>query len=462
MDTTSSAPAWEKDSLPRERREYVLTLVAACVIFPCYAIVDHLLEPALAGDYLKLRGIGSAVFIITLFAVGRARSSAVARAWFWGAMACTGPMVAVMLAQVGHYAAYLTGYSAFFWGTAVLSWPLRYSLCLFVWHMASVVFAFLAIPGVRTNEDFLAAAFLLATASGLMAIAIYARRAAYRQAFLASHALAERNSELEETMTHLRLAQARLVAHEKLSALGRMLAGLSHELNNPVNVIKNNLDPVREHFREILAVLRLARSTTSEDLTKLQRAWDELDVEWRASDVDDALGSMEAAVAHIRQVNVDLRAFIRGDAPTTTSADANEGLRATVALMSRRLPDDVKVAMHLDELPQLSCQPGQLNQVWLNLLQNAVEAVGAAGTVTVRSGTVGDRIEVTVTDSGPGVDPAFRARLFEPFATTKDPGRGTGLGLATSYQIVQSHGGRLYLDDAHAPGARFVVELPLR
>jgi signal transduction histidine kinase len=461
-ETSSAAEAaWETHCLPRERREYLLTLAAAAVVFPAYHVVDRLLEPALAQSFVKLRVIGTVVFLIALFAVRRARSVTAARVWFWGAVGCTGPMVAWILAQVGHYGAYLAGYSAFFWGTAVLSWPVRYSVSLFLWQMAWVVLAFVGFPGVRINADYVGAAFFLVTAAGLMTIAIYARRAAYRQAFLASHTLVERNGELVDTMTRLRHTQARLVAQEKLSALGRMLAGLSHEFNNPVNVLKNNLDPVAEHFRQLLEVLRLARSATAEDLAELRRAWEEREVEWRVTDLDDALESMHAAVAHIRQVHADLSAFTRGDAPDTTSADANEGLRATVALLTRRLPEEVKVALHLGEVPPLSCQPGQLNQVWLNLLQNALDAVGDAGTVMVRSSAIGGRIEVTVTDDGPGVDPAFRARLFEPFATTKDPGRGTGLGLATSYQIVQRHGGRLYLDDAHAPGARFVVELPV-
>jgi len=237
-----------------------------------------------------------------------------------------------------------------------------------------------------------------------------------------------------------------------------MLAGLSHEINNPINVVKNNLEPVREHVQELITVLDLARA--GGDPAEIQRAWEEREIAWRTTDLDDALSSMHAAVAHIQQIHADLRAFIRGDVPDMVSADVAEGLRATVGLLSRRLPASVHLVANVGELPRISCHPGQLNQVWMNLLNNALDAVGTTGDVQVSARVADDRIEIAVTDTGSGIPRAFRPRLFEPFATTKGPDGGTGLGLATSYQIIQRHNGRLYLDDSHLTGARFVVELP--
>jgi two-component system NtrC family sensor kinase len=132
-----------------------------------------------------------------------------------------------------------------------------------------------------------------------------------------------------------------------------------------------------------------------------------------------------------------------------------------VALLSRRIPSDLRLELALDELPRMSFQPGQLNQVWHNLVQNAFDALGEHGRVAIRSRRDGDVIEVSIADDGPGVAPEHRGRLFEPFFTTKPIGLGTGLGLATSYQSVARHGGTLSLDPEHHPGARFVVRLPI-
>jgi signal transduction histidine kinase len=181
-----------------------------------------------------------------------------------------------------------------------------------------------------------------------------------------------------------------------------------------------------------------------------------------SDDLRDATETMRAAIDRIRQIHGDLRAFIRGGAPEMRAGDVNEGLRSTVALVTRRAPEELRVDLSLEELPETTFQPGQLNQLWHNLLQNAIDAVGARGRVTVRSRVDRGAVEVSVADDGPGVPEADRARLFEPFFTTKEVGKGTGLGLATCYQIVERHGGTIALDAEHRPGARFVVRLPVR
>ncbi|HEX7700706.1 MAG TPA: ATP-binding protein [Kofleriaceae bacterium] len=452
--------AWDEECLERERRDYLLTLSAAIVVYPSYAIIDHLLEPALERAYLVPRIVGTVAFVAAFLIVRRTRSLVIARAAFTGSIALTGPLVAAMLPNVDHMLTYLTGYSAFYWGCSALSWPIRWSLGVFGWQFAAIAVVFARDPGKVSGSDQLGAAFFLLTAVLLTTIAIHARWLAHRRAFEASFALAERNAELEATMGQLHDTQARLVAQEKLSALGRMLAGLSHEINNPINIIKNNLDPVREHVHELVTVLALAHTATCDDLSALRRVWEEREIAWRGTDLVDALDSMNVAVAHIQQIHTDLRTFIRGDVPDMTTADVGAGLRATISLLSRRVPATVQLVAEVDELPQISCHPGQLNQVWMNLLNNALDSVGTAGVVRVTARVAGVRIEVAVTDTGAGISREFRPRLFEPFATTKGPDGGTGLGLATSYQIIERHRGRLYLDDTQRAGARFVVELP--
>jgi signal transduction histidine kinase len=399
------------------------------------------------------------IFAGAFIAVLAARRPRTIRIAMWIACGTTSPLVAMMFPQVDHFWPYMSGYTGYLWGPMLLTVPLRYTAPLTLWHIGAAAIGMAYTPHLVLG-DYLGAAFLLALAGCLTAAAAYTRSRAFRSAFESAHELSDRNRDLERTMAELRDTQARLVAHEKLSALGRMLAGLSHEINNPVNIVKNNLEPVREHFDAMLAVLTCAREATAADVNA---AWDAHELDWRREDLGDALRSMHEAVAHIQEVHGDLRAFIRGDVREKRVANINDGLRATVGLLRRRLPNHVAVELFLDDLRPITCHPGELNQVWLNLVQNALDAVGARGRVVVRSRAVADDVfEVTVTDDGPGIDPEFRARLFEPFATTKDPGRGTGLGLATSYQIVQRHGGRIFVDDTCTTGASFAVQLPAR
>ncbi|MBK7538471.1 MAG: hypothetical protein IPI49_24515 [Myxococcales bacterium] len=343
------AASWETTCFVRERREFLLTAALGCVLFPLYYVHDFLLEPALLGTLVWIRIVGGAIWLSCLVGIQRAKTVVGARSWFLFAIATTGPMVAFILPRVEHYSAYLIGYSSYFWGTAGLSWPLRWTTTSLSWHIVSVVVASLLAPTSMSITNPVGTGLYLLVAGAFSAAACHSRRAAYHAAFDASFALAQRNTDLEVALLRIEEAQARLVAHEKMSALGRMLAGLSHELNNPVNVIKNNLDPVREHVAEMVAVLQLAHGSDVPEA--LSAAWQQRELDWRITDIDDALGSMSAAVEHMMHVHRDLRTFIRGDAPGLALADVSEGIRATVSLLARRTPAGVSVEVDLEPLP---------------------------------------------------------------------------------------------------------------
>jgi len=454
-----SEAAWAAACFTRERREYGLLLLLGSVLYPLYYLLDLSLEPTLVSELLVLRIAGTLLFWTGWLMVRRAPTLAAARGWFVATVLATGLLVAHMLPRVGHTSIFLIGYSAYFWGCGAASWPTRLAAVVMGGLVLAAAASFALHPSVVRNVDLVGGGLYLVAAAALSVAAGDIRLHAIRRAFLASRELAERNLALEDAMTRLGEAQARLVSHEKLSALGRMLAGLSHELNNPLNVVKNNLEPVGEHVETLVTTLRLARAPTT-TAAELDAAWQACELDWRIDDVADALGGMAAATAHMMQIHQDLRAFIRGDAQGPVEADVGDGLRATAALVARRVPAEVTVDLDLAPLPVIACRPGQLNQVWLNLVQNALDAVGERGRVVLCAHAHPGHVEISVGDSGPGIDPEIRGRLFEPFTTTKPSGKGTGLGLAISYQIIEMHGGRLYLDEAHQPGARFVVELP--
>lgn len=454
---------FESSCLARERWEGTTAVVLAGVLIPLWIAFDALLEAEWSAPFMFMRIAATVVAAIAVVAIRRARTTRALRGWVVVALAFGGSAIALMLPHVRHFPAYLFGLSLFFWGAgAIFSWPVKWSLALFGVLLAVMSAGLILWPDVRALADYVAAGFYLGSAAVIATIMTLVRSRFVRQGFVVSHELAMRNADVERTLEQLRDTQARLVASEKLTALGRLLAGLSHEINNPLNVLHNNLDPLRASLDGLLEVARAAETASPDDLPELRRRCAELDVLTTSQDIRDATEMMRAAMERVRQVHADLRAFIRGDAPGMVLGDPGEGLRATVALLSRRRPEGVRLEMDVDVLPRTCFQPGQLNQVWHNLIQNALDAVGDAGVITVRARAVGDRIEFAVADTGPGVPPEHQSRLFEPFFTTKGVGKGTGLGLAMSYQIVERHGGTMFLDRGVATGARFVVQLPVR
>lgn len=452
--------AWRDACLARERAGHTAYAALVITLVPVWAFFDAQLAPALTAPFLLLRLLDVAATVVLLAALRRTRDLVNCR--IYGAICASliGAMIAYMVAVVSdHFQAYVFGFSTVFWGIALLcTWPVGYTLAVCAAVLLTYAVLQHLVGSPRSTIELVGAGFYLGTAVIICIVVPAIQRRLHRRVFNASFELAQRNEELAVALTSLREAQVHLMAAEKQSALGRLVAQLSHELNNPLNVICNNMTPLTEYLRDLGRVLDAARAGAGPELRAL---WQELDVDFVRADCVEALETVSAAAQRMRLVHAELRVFVRGDAPGMVQGDLNEGLRATLGLLRRGLPPGVQVEAEYGALPRIQCQPGQINQVLHNLLQNALDAVGEQGRIAVRTMAVEGAVEVTVTDSGPGVPEAVRARLFEPFFTTKDVGKGMGLGLATCYQIVQHHGGIIELDAAHAPGARFVLRLPL-
>jgi signal transduction histidine kinase len=460
--TQSIEEAWTAECIVRERAGVVLTCVLGLLFVPAWGFFDAVLEPAHLRLFLWLRlvdfVIGNALFLLLL------RIKDLPGVRLVGALRLflAGALIALMCSRAStpHYYPYVLGFSLIFWATALMqSWPVRYSVSL----CAAMLGAYLAgryLIGVqRPIADEVAALFYLGTTTAWCIVSVESRRRLHYRTFLANFQLGVRNRELDATVRVLRETQARLVETEKLSALGRLIASLSHEINNPVNVLRNNLRPLRGYLTEITEALRVVRAGGD-----FEREWAQKDLDFVLGDTVGALETMEQGVERIQAVHNEMRVFVRGDAPEMQAGDLNEGLRATVNMFRRSLPKDVPIEVQYGLLPPTLFQPGQMNQVFFNLIQNAVDAIEGAdtpGSIVVRTEVDGPSVRVTVEDTGPGVSAWAREHLFEPFFTTKAAGKGTGLGLAISYQIVQRHGGRIELDDSYKSGARFVVSLPI-
>jgi PAS domain S-box-containing protein len=276
--------------------------------------------------------------------------------------------------------------------------------------------------------------------------------------------LRQRNRELMET-------RDMLIEAEKLSALGRMLTQLSHEINNPMTVIVGNLPSAMTNvaaLSEMLAAYRAASPSTdasagagaSAGATSLEQLRSTLDIDFIVEDFPALLASVQEAAERVQHIQDDLRSFLRGEPLEQTSGDLNVGLRATVEMMRRGLPPDIQIDATYGVLPPAHYNAGQIKQVILNLLQNAIDAVRPRGLIEVRSSAGPSCVTISVTNDGPIIPLEVRRKIFEPFFTTKDLSKGSGIGLAVCRQILTRHGGKIWLDEQRPTGARFVIELP--
>jgi signal transduction histidine kinase len=288
--------------------------------------------------------------------------------------------------------------------------------------------------------------------------------------YLARRRLADTNDSLREAYQQLKEAQSSLVQAEKLASLGQMVAGVAHEINNPLAFVHNNVTVLARDLGGLCEVLSLYRGADEELaqhqpalLQQIRATAERVDLDYTLQNLDRILGRSREGLDRIRQIVRDLRDFARLDEHEIAEVDLNAGITSTVNIISGRAKQaDVELEVDLGALRPLSCHPARINQVVLNLIANAIDASVAGGKVIVRSRDDGDSRTIEVIDHGAGIDPSIRARLFDPFFTTKPPGVGTGLGLSISYGIVRDHGGTIEVDSAPGRGARFTVRLPAR
>jgi two-component system NtrC family sensor kinase len=231
---------------------------------------------------------------------------------------------------------------------------------------------------------------------------------------------------------------------EKLKSLGQLVAGVAHELNNPIGFVHANLK-LLEEFIEKLEVAR----ETGGDSEKFRDA------------IDKLLARGIEGTNRVRKIVMDLRSFSRMDQAELQDVDLHEEIDRTLALMEPRLKSGIQVVREYGELPQVRCYPGQLNQVFLNLLMNACDAVDGGGTITVRTERSDQGVRLDFHDDGPGIPQDVQSRIFDPFFTTKPVGQGTGLGLSITHGIIDRHGGRIHIESQPSEGTSFIIDLPL-
>ncbi|MFZ5861422.1 MAG: PAS domain-containing sensor histidine kinase [Nitrospirota bacterium] len=280
-------------------------------------------------------------------------------------------------------------------------------------------------------------------------------------------------AEAERAYHDLKMAQAQLIQAEKLSSLGQLAAGVAHEINNPIGFVGTNLRVLGEYAGDLLQLVAgyeaLLGAVAGGDATAVQAEAErgralgnQMDARRLVEDLKQLTMQSEEGIERVRQIVQNLKDFSRVDQPGLTSVDINGGIENTLAIAWNELKYKAEVVKELQPLPAIQGHPQQLNQVFLNLLVNATQAMTSRGTVWVRTAVRGDHVVVEVEDTGSGISQEHLDKIFDPFFTTKPVGKGTGLGLSISYGIVQQHGGKIEVESAVGRGTRFRVLLPIR
>jgi signal transduction histidine kinase len=250
------------------------------------------------------------------------------------------------------------------------------------------------------------------------------------------------NRELADAYTELKTAEVQLVQAEKMASLGRLVAGVAHEINNPVSFIATSVAPLRRR-------LERAIKGSPEDVAALLR------------EADDIVQIMARGAERTAAIVKDLRSFSRLGEARRKAADLHEGLEVSLRLLEPRWRDRVTVHRDFGQLPSVDCDPGQVNQVFMNVLANACDAIAGQGNVWVTTRHVDGAVRVEIRDDGTGMPADVMSRIFDPFFTTKDVGSGTGLGLAVSHSVIAAHGGKIEVESTPGQGATFRITLPV-
>ena len=294
-----------------------------------------------------------------------------------------------------------------------------------------------------------------------------------------------RSQELEILLTQLQKAQSQLVQSEKMSSLGQMVAGVAHEINNPVSFIYGNLTHAKNYTQDLVSLIGQYQHHYPQAPPNIQTTIDNIELEFLKQDLPKLFQSMEVGTERIREIIKSLRLFSRLDEAEIKQVNLHDGLDSTLTILQTRLRaqhwrPEIQVIKEYGNLPQIECYAGQLNQVFMNLLSNAVDALEEKdqqrtwkqmekepSTIQIHTQLLGQLINpavaIAITDNGPGISQQAMENLFNPFFTTKPVGKGTGLGLSISYQIItETHGGTITYNSKPELGTTFIITLPIK
>jgi PAS domain S-box-containing protein len=287
-------------------------------------------------------------------------------------------------------------------------------------------------------------------------------------------------AQLEKAFRDLHETQAQLIQTEKISSLGQLVAGVAHEINNPINFIYGNITHASQYAKDLLNLLNLYQEKYPNPVTEIALSAEEIEIDYLIEDFPKILESMKVGADRIRDLVVSLRNFSRLDESQMKRVDIHEGIESTLVILQHKLKANavrpaIEIIKNYGSFSKVECYAGQLNQVFMNLLANAIDALeeynskrspteiyASPNTIQINTSANSDTVTIRIADNGMGINPEVMSKLFDPFFTTKPVGKGTGLGLSISYQIiVEKHRGKLKCVSAPGKGAEFIIEIPI-
>jgi two-component system NtrC family sensor kinase len=271
---------------------------------------------------------------------------------------------------------------------------------------------------------------------------------------------------VEQTLESLQKAQAQLIQNEKMSGLGQMVGGIAHEINNPVTFIMSNLTHIDEYVQAITNLLQLYQRHSPQPASEITDCINDIDLEFLLSDLPKIIASMKTGSTRIRDIVLSLRNFSRLDEAEQKNVDLHEGINSTLLILNHKLKPGIEVVVKYGNLPKIMCNPAQLNQVFMNIISNAVDALMESN-ITSKQISIQTSVDefncicIAIQDNGYGIPPQIQQRIFDPFFTTKPIGKGTGLGLSISHQILQNHQGTIEVISEVGKGTEFEIKIPI-
>ncbi|WP_300598896.1 7TM diverse intracellular signaling domain-containing protein [Niabella sp.] len=282
------------------------------------------------------------------------------------------------------------------------------------------------------------------------------------------------NEELTAAMIQIQHTQAKLVENEKMASLGQLTAGIAHEINNPINFVTSNIRPLEADVTDLQNVIRryealdLAKELPPQ-LQAIEKYKKEIDLEYVYEEIATLLSGIKEGASRTSEIVKGLKSFARVDEANWKRVDINEGIDSTLLLVKNTFPQNFELIKELGPIPRIECEPGKINQVMMNIVTNAIQAIreriqenGAQGVLTIKTWEEEQTVKVSIGDNGKGMTEEVRNKIFDPFFTTKDVGEGTGLGLAIVQGIIERHNGTIQVFTERGRGTTFVISLPVR